>query len=140
MQKSQQIIKITGILLVLWFAFTPSIVQSQVHDIGSRLELFVDHYLIDKLDGTKLQLHHPQDAGTVLTLDKPWEGAYCGYSTIFQDGDLYRMYYLGYPIDPPGNFTCYAESKDGIHWRRPELGLVEFQGSKKNNIILKGLP
>jgi len=33
-------------------------------------------------------------------------------------------------------FTCYAESRDGIHWERPELGIVEFNGSKKNNIIL----
>ncbi len=31
---------------------------------------------------------------------------------------------------------CYAESKDGIHWTKPELGLVEFRGSRKNNICL----
>jgi hypothetical protein len=31
---------------------------------------------------------------------------------------------------------CYAESDDGIHWRRPELGLHEFEKSTKNNIIL----
>lgn len=30
---------------------------------------------------------------------------------------------------------CYAESRDGVHWERPELGLVEFQGSKRNNIF-----
>ncbi|GIT29611.1 MAG: hypothetical protein Ct9H300mP1_16570 [Planctomycetaceae bacterium] len=29
---------------------------------------------------------------------------------------------------PP--FTCYAESRDGIHWTKPNLGLVEFEGSK----------
>ena len=28
------------------------------------------------------------------------------------------------------------ESKDGIHWTKPELGLIEFNGSKKNNIVL----
>jgi len=28
--------------------------------------------------------------------------------------------------------TCYAESEDGIHWVKPELGLVEFNGSKAN--------
>jgi hypothetical protein len=33
-------------------------------------------------------------------------------------------------------FTCYAESEDGIHWRKPELGLHEFKGSKANNIVL----
>ena len=30
---------------------------------------------------------------------------------------------------------CYAESRDGVHWERPELGLVEFQGNRRNNII-----
>jgi hypothetical protein len=29
-----------------------------------------------------------------------------------------------------------AESRDGIHWTRPELGIVEFDGSTKNNLIL----
>ena len=113
---------------------------ADVRDIGSRRELFVARFLTDKLDGTHLQLHQPSPAGTVIGFDKLWEGVYCGYTTLFQDGDLYRMYYLGYPVDPPGNFTCYVESTDGIHWTKPELGLVEFQGSKKNNIILAGLP
>lgn len=34
-------------------------------------------------------------------------------------------------------FICYAESADGLKWTKPELGLVEFQGSKKNNILLR---
>lgn len=111
-----------------------------VLDIGSRRELFVDHFLIDRLEGTRLELHHPQLAEGAFKLDRPWEGVYCGYTTVFQDEDRYRMYYLGYPVDPPGNYTCYAESTDGIEWTRPDLGLVEFQGSKSNNILLAGLP
>ena len=114
--------------------------EPDVLNIGSRRELFVDHALIGELKSTALKLHEPQAAGTVMKFDRPWEGVYCGYTTILRDGDLYRMYYLGYPIDPPGNFTCYAESKDGIHWKRPELGLVDFQGTKQNNILLTGLP
>ncbi len=31
--------------------------------------------------------------------------------------------------------VAYAESKDGIHWERPDLGLKEFDGSKANNLI-----
>ena len=31
--------------------------------------------------------------------------------------------------------VCYAESKEGVHWTKLELGLIEFEGSKKNNII-----
>ena len=34
--------------------------------------------------------------------------------------------------------VCYAVSKDGIHWEKPELGLVEFDGNKKNNIVMRG--
>lgn len=32
----------------------------------------------------------------------------------------------------------YAESKDGIHWTKPNLGLVEFQGSRDNNMLPPG--
>ncbi len=31
--------------------------------------------------------------------------------------------------------TCYAESRDGLSWSRPTLGLFEFQGSSDNNIV-----
>ena len=31
-------------------------------DIGSRLELFVDRYLIESLEGLSLELHSPQPA------------------------------------------------------------------------------
>ncbi|MEY4941019.1 MAG: hypothetical protein RIQ93_2754, partial [Verrucomicrobiota bacterium] len=31
---------------------------------------------------------------------------------------------------------AYAESDDGLHWRKPVLGLFEFQGSKANNIVM----
>ena len=34
--------------------------------------------------------------------------------------------------------TCYAESRDGVRWTKPSLGLVEIQGSTDNNIILHG--
>ncbi|MDQ3623361.1 MAG: hypothetical protein M3463_12860, partial [Verrucomicrobiota bacterium] len=122
--------------------------DNAVRDIGSRRELFVDYHLIAKLDGARLKLHEPRSEGAVLKLDQPWEGPFCGYATVFKDGDRFRIYYRGTTpdyirgktIDMTQELTCYAESRDGIHWTRPELGLVEFQGSKKNNIILAAVP
>ena len=32
----------------------------------------------------------------------------------------------------------YAESGDGVHWEKPRLGLVEFDGSKDNNLVWGG--
>jgi hypothetical protein len=33
---------------------------------------------------------------------------------------------------------CYAVSRDGIRWEKPNLGLVEFRGNKENNLIWRG--
>ena len=66
-------------------------------DIGNRLELFVDDYLIDKISGATQRLHQPQPQDVACVHDNPWEGSTCGYKTVFQDGDLYRMYYRGQP-------------------------------------------
>jgi hypothetical protein len=117
-------------------------------DIGSRRELFVDDFLIDRLSGSaQLRLQHPEPKEIVLTHDEPWEGSGSGYHSIFQDGDRYRMYYKSWQLTvTPGKvntgehplFCCYAESDDGIHWRKPNLGLHEFRGSKANNIVLLG--
>lgn len=141
-------------LVMMWFAVSShnAIASSEqeqteeedVRNIGSRLELFVDDWLIERMDGAELRLHHPTPRELALTLNKPWEGSTCGYVTVFQDGDLFRMYYRGSDFDPErkkkthDELTCYAESDDGIHWRRPELNLFEFDGSTSNNIVWMG--
>ena len=105
-------------------------------DIGARLELLVDDYLIKRFEGkAELRLHRPVEREIVFTCDSPWEGDWSGLVTYIQDGDAYRMYYTAANWSPRRTNICYAQSKDGIHWTRPELGLVEFNGSKKNNII-----
>lgn len=113
--------------------------EASVREIGNRLELFVDRHGIESLAGARLVLHAPRPAGTALKFDQPWEGAYCGYVTVLQDADRYRMYYRGWPELGKGekgaSFACLAESADGIAWTRPTLGLFEYQGSKQNNIV-----
>ena len=47
------------------------------------------------------------------------------------------MYYRGSRVEPgTAQFTCYAESPDGISWKRPNLGLFEVEGTRDNNVIL----
>ncbi len=115
-----------------------------VVDIGSRRELFVDRYLIARMEGADLRLGQPVDHGPVLRLDRPWEGAFCGYFTVLDDDGLYRMYYRGVPVsgeDGSANeVTCYAESRDGIHWTKPDLGYFEVGGTRRNNVILAHAP
>ena len=113
---------------------------------GTRRELFVDGHLIANMTGgAKLHLHRPEPKEVVLTTDAPWEGNTSAYYTIFRDGELYRMYYRASHWDTEAKkathreVTCYAESRDGIHWVKPKLGLFEFNGSRENNIVVDGL-
>ncbi|MDY0098584.1 MAG: hypothetical protein RBR81_05235 [Bacteroidales bacterium] len=112
----------------------------KVIDLGSRLELFIDHYLIRSVENLTLKLHTPVDNGPAVKFDNPWEGVFSGYSTILKDGNLYRLYYRGIPTagsDGSDNeVTCYAESSDGIEWNKPALNLFEYSGTKNNNIVL----
>jgi hypothetical protein len=119
-------------------------VEPTAIDLGGRLELFVDRYLIESMEGTRLELHRPRETGVALEFDRPWEGAFSGYVTVLQDGARFRMYYRGLPLSGKDGSslesTCYAESTDGIHWVKPALGLLEVAGSTKNNVILAGQP
>lgn len=113
-------------------------------DLGTRLELFVDDYLVEEAEHVTWSLQRPTPREVVLVTDQPWEGNTCAYYTIFQDGDLYRMYYRGSHYDTAQKksahreVTCYAESRDGIHWEKPHLRLFEFEGSRENNIVWDG--
>ena len=117
-----------------------------VIDIGSRRELFVDETLIERISGHAQQrMHHPIPREVALVHDEPWEGTGSGYHSVFQDGEVYRMYYKAWHLEVSEGkldtgrhplFCCYAESEDGSNWRKPQLGLHEFQGSKANNIVM----
>ncbi len=65
-------------------------------EIGSRLELMVDDFLIARLSGgAALRLNRPVPREVALVTDRPWEGNACTSFAVFRDGDIYRMYYLG---------------------------------------------
>ena len=95
--------------------------------------MFVDYYLIDMLDGAELRLHEPRREGIALKFDKLWEGGFSAYVRVIKDDHLYRMYYRGLPrTQEKGEdiaVTCYAESRDGIHWTKPNLNIFEVMGT-----------
>ena len=124
-----------------------SLLSAEPINIGSRLELMIDDHLVADMSGdAKLCLHRPTERGVAIVHDEPWEGSASLFHTVLRDGDLYRMYYRGahYVVTenelqtPHRQVVCYAESGDGIHWTKPNLGIVEFDGSSDNNIIWDG--
>ena len=133
--------KISLLFLLVIFQSTALVhAQTESVNISNQRQLFIDDYIIENTSNVSLVLHHPKDEGSVLKFDNPWEGPFCGYSTVIKDGELYRLYYRGIPEsgkDGRSNeVTCYAESNDGLFWRKPMLGLYEVRGTKDNNVIL----
>lgn len=147
-----------GIMLTFFFALAGVAAKAlyaadEPIAIGSRRELFVDKALVERLEGNiALKLHSPVARDIAIRFDQPWEGNASGYPTVFQDGEVFRMYYRGhrYVVDTQplrqaqAEVVCYAESRDGVHWTKPNLGLFAWPGltpdPKANNIIWMGGP
>ena len=104
--------------------------------IQNRRECFFDSFLIDEEKTTaEVRLHKPVRRGILLELNKPWEGRYTTFfNPVFSEGK-WRLYYVS-TLGNHEKYVCYAESDDARHWVRPDLGIVEFEGSRNNNIIL----
>ena len=106
---------------------------------GRRRFAFLDTRQIREIAGAELRFHPAEKHGDpVLECDSSLETGVLLYGSVLHDGQRFRMWYQ--PIakkDGPGNpyDVAYAESSDGIHWRRPKLGVVARNGSTKNNLV-----
>ncbi len=132
-------------LAVLSLAPLVAPVSAEPINIGSRRELFVDGHLIESLREARLQLHRPMPGDVAIVHDAEWEGTGSGYHSVIRDGDVYRLYYRGSAMSVDNGklklgreVYCYAESRDGIRFAKPDLQIHEHNGSKHNNIIGTG--
>ena len=120
-----------------------------VIDVGLKKQLFIDEMFIASRHGVELTVNPPrktQERNLVPDPDRPWEAVRVAYpSTVMEDQGKYRMWYDAMfdrqPEDQlPHRLVCYAESEDGIHWRKPVVGSHAFRGSSENNISVPTAP
>ena len=116
-------------------------------------QLFFDDALVESASGLTRTLHRPvkYPDNPVLKREKPWEALRVQvYGTVLFDPQeqLFKAWYMNIPALPtkkisvngqqrPGHATLvsYATSPDGIRWDKPDLGVVDFEGSKANNMV-----
>ncbi|MFB3825248.1 MAG: hypothetical protein ACE15B_00720 [Bryobacteraceae bacterium] len=125
--------------------------------------LLLDSRVIERATGAKLVPGTlKKEPRPLFVEDKPWEPRFDNlYANVLYDprDRLYKCWYSPFIVDPMTANTprerrkevkwhvsanpqlemgiCYATSRDGLNWRKPELGLVEFNGSRANNLILR---
>ena len=109
---------------------------NQTASVEPHWQLFLDDYIIERSTGFRSVVHHPSPRGIVIPADKPWERL--GLSPLYvgrrKDGTLECYYRVHGPFRYEA--TGYAISKDGIHWQKPNLGLIEDPGGGKDNNLL----
>jgi hypothetical protein len=114
--------------------------MEKVIQIGTRRHLFIDDYIFDKHDNICFAVNQPiKTCEKLVAAEQSWEEVMIGpYCTVMDDDGRYRMWYESYAKKDSGEplgFLCYAESEDGIHWRKPDIGKIPHAGSLKNNIV-----
>ncbi|MBN2296175.1 MAG: hypothetical protein JXM70_27335 [Pirellulales bacterium] len=128
--------------------------------------LLLDSRVVEKADGVALRLGQVEKdrRNPLFAEDKPWEVRFDNmYPNVMFDGEdgIYKCWYSPFIIDKTTSTAteeikkqmtyckalkhqremalCYATSKDGIVWDKPELGICDFDGSKQNNIVKRNV-
>jgi hypothetical protein len=108
--------------------------------LGDRKWLTWDDTLFESTRGVTFEMQRPHRTGDrCLIADKPWESWQIGgmMSLLHDDGKFRLWYGVSHGIRHGEEYAvAYAESADGIHWTKPDLGLVEYAGSKQNNLVV----
>ncbi len=129
--------------------------------------LLLEPGLVERAEGAALKIGAVQkhSGNPLFGEDKPWEVRFDNlYANVMFDEQerIFKCWYnpfLHYqkhemvprdrrattdyasvPQREPEMGVCYATSHDGLAWEKPELGLVEYNGSMRNNILLRNRP
>ncbi len=109
--------------------------------VGSTRQLLMDDFIVDSTWNCFRCVHepdkHPGNPVLPTGLD---QGGFHPSNVLFDEDE--RKFHLWTRILNPdrpsyqlNQVHVYFESEDGFEWKEPELGIVEYDGSKANNII-----
>lgn len=116
--------------------------------IGSEPQFVFDNYIVDnhwpikyKRESMRRVFHQPTKFE-----ENPVIGVDGGYPVVLRDAEtgLFRLWYQTWVASPvkgkSGRYAiAYGESRDGLTWTLPKLGLYEWKGTKENNVVWTGL-
>lgn len=88
----------------------------------------------DAPSGVRIVVERPHRSRPVLAPARPWEQMGLNLGFVLRDGQRYRAWGSSQGVNGR-SYPCYFESADGVHWERPSLGLIEYEGSTDNNLL-----
>lgn len=132
--------------------------------VGDRRQFFFDDLMLEQVQNVTRRYYSPEKVTTdkpLIESDQPWEHVTyftCNsWNVIYDPKDkIFKCWYEDWIIEDPQNAkswvretdgkfcvnfgvwpsrVCYAESKDGINWVKPALGIVKENGHNTNIVI-----
>lgn len=150
------LIPVAWLLSATWLLASPPQPDPRVNFLK---HLVLDSRVIAETNNVRLELGRveKEPRNPLFHADRPWENALNNLYPNFTWDTEARQFKLWYKdmlpdrdviarMMPPrivlktGWFLLYATSKDGLRWEKPELGLYGFDGSTRNNIVMRDTP
>lgn len=149
-----KVVVLTGLprLVVVAFSLLPSSHVCVGEDLGSSGKCALPFVMASDFEDLNLaawrvEQGQPDPNNPLLEPAMPWdEGGVFSHGTVLRDpiDGLWKAWQMSTPLsEPKGPGTwnhdrrlTYLQSKDGIHWQRPELPLVSWKGYKQTNILI----
>jgi hypothetical protein len=145
-----------------FLASAAAIADSKRASPERRRYLFLDSRIVERAENAVLRVGkiRKDPRNPLFGEDKPWEARFDNlYANVVREPStgLYRCWYSPFILDEAVRTiaradrkskpyralkremgVCYAESRDGLEWHKPSLGLTEFEGSRENNLVCRG--
>ncbi|MBT4868285.1 MAG: hypothetical protein HON53_24525 [Planctomycetaceae bacterium] len=119
--------------------------QKEVAETAFMTELFLDNKMIEAAPGVSRRLHQPRKhlLNPVVRCDRWCDGNIIQpYTTMYdQEDKLFKMWARtgsdrkSMYLDGHAAYMTYFTSTDGVHWNKPDLGVMEIAGRRDHNII-----
>ncbi|MBI5693825.1 MAG: hypothetical protein HZC55_27435 [Verrucomicrobia bacterium] len=115
--------------------FLPLILASACGAPAVPRYLFLTPEIVGESEQVRIAVNPAQRRETVIRADRPWEQLMISFFlTVREEEGRLRMWYICRDKDNQAN-VAYAESADGVHWTKPDLGIVDYHGSRANNLV-----
>lgn len=150
MRRVVVIVFLLSLVAVATRALATDAIPSEPIEIGNAPQFLFDNYIVDnhwaikyKRQAVTRVFHQAtkHSANPILKGDQP------SFLWVVRDDDtgLFRMYYQAnfrIQLDAKAKgrkfrtHVAYAESMDGIHWKKPDLDLFPWHNTKPNNLVI----
>ncbi|MES2507604.1 MAG: hypothetical protein V4599_12940 [Verrucomicrobiota bacterium] len=137
---------ITAALVFGIFTTFPAAAEDFFDETQATTLFAFDNVSIPHSQNLRLEMRQPKKhpGNPVLTRGQPGTPDAKGvqfYGSVLREQSKFRLWYVAFDDDSANSVAssrwraAYAESDDGVHWVKPNLGLVSYRGSKNNNLI-----